>query len=65
MSAAFLRIWGWPVLLALVTCSGLLSALLSDGWGDVWSWFALGSPVALSVWYAVPRRARAVAANSP
>lgn len=55
MSAGVLRIWGWPLALAGLTCSGLVSALLSDGWGDLWSWLALGIPVGVSAWYAVPR----------
>ncbi len=49
------RMWAWPLVLALVCASGLASALLSDGWGDVWSWFALGYPVAVIGWFAFPR----------
>lgn len=45
------RVWTWPVLLGLLTTTGLLSALVSDGWGDVWSWVALGVPVAVTAWY--------------
>lgn len=63
-SSCFVRLWGWPLLLAGLTCSGLVSALLSDGWGDAWSWLALGIPVAVSAWYAVPRRGRPVCGNS-
>lgn len=48
MSATFLRLWGWPLMIAMVVVSGLVSALLSDGWGDVWSWLALGLPVGVS-----------------
>jgi hypothetical protein len=40
-------VWRWPLLLAVLTASGLASALVSDGWGDAWSWFALGVPVAM------------------
>ena len=58
MSAAFLRLWGWPLLIATVAVSGLVSALLSDGWGDVWSWLALGLPVGVSARCVVPRRGR-------
>jgi len=43
----FWRLWGWPLALGVLTASGLLSALLSEGWGDVWSWLALGTPLAL------------------
>jgi hypothetical protein len=45
MTPAFLRLWGWPIVLGLSTASGLASALASDGWGDAWSWAALGAPV--------------------
>lgn len=51
------RLWGAPILLALLTASGLVSALVSDGWGDAWSWIGLGVPVAAMAWLAAPRRA--------
>jgi hypothetical protein len=53
-----LRLWGWPVAIALVTASGLASALVSDGWGDVWSWIALGVPVAVMTWFPSRRNAK-------
>jgi len=52
------RLWGWPIVLALLTASGLVSALVSDHWGDVWSWIGLGVPVAVMAWYASGRAAR-------
>jgi hypothetical protein len=51
-----MRIWTWPVSIGLVTASGLLSALVSDGWGDWWSWAALGIPVAAMAWLALRQR---------
>ncbi|CAM3540597.1 DUF4175 domain-containing protein [Paracidovorax anthurii] len=45
------RLWGWPIALGVLTTSGLLSALVSEGLGDVWSWFALGVPVATMAWF--------------
>ncbi|WP_114968826.1 hypothetical protein [Rhodoferax ferrireducens] len=59
MSPAFKHLWGWPLVLGLLTTSALLSALVSDGGGgDIWSWFGLGLPVAVMLWFAlVPRRA--------
>lgn len=42
--------WRWPVVLGLLTASGLVSALVSEGWGDVWSWLALGLPVFTIAW---------------
>jgi hypothetical protein len=38
--------WRAPIALGLVSASGLLSALLSDGIGDVWAWVALAAPLA-------------------
>ncbi|WKB53362.1 hypothetical protein [Eleftheria terrae] len=58
MKPSTLRIWGWPVTLGVLTTTGLLSALVSDTWGDAWSWFALGVPVAVMAWYGL-RRPRA------
>jgi hypothetical protein len=43
--------WGWPIALGVLTCSGLVSALVSEGLGDAWSWFALGLPCAVIAWY--------------
>ncbi|SJZ44193.1 hypothetical protein SAMN02745126_01076 [Enhydrobacter aerosaccus] len=39
-------VWRWPIMLALLTVFGLLSALLGEG--GVWwplSWLALASPL--------------------
>jgi hypothetical protein len=46
----FIRVFGVPVLLALVSAIGLLSALLGDDLWDVLSWIALATPVAVIVW---------------
>jgi hypothetical protein len=45
MTPEFKRIWGWPIFLGLLSATGLLSALVSEGWGDLWSWLALGTPI--------------------
>ena len=53
------RMWAAPVVLGVLTASGLVSALVSDDLGDVWSWIGLGIPMAVLTWYAfAPRRAR-------
>jgi hypothetical protein len=52
MQPEFRRLWGWPIALGVLTTTGLLSALVSDGWGDAWSWLALGVPVAVMAWFA-------------
>ena len=51
MSSPFLRLWGWPIVLGVLTASGLLSALVSDLWGDPWSWVALGIPCVVMAWF--------------
>ncbi|MBA5867855.1 MAG: hypothetical protein GDA67_14270 [Nitrospira sp. CR1.3] len=44
------QIWGMPVILALISAVGLVSALLGDGIWDVMSWFALAAPTAVVLW---------------
>lgn len=56
----FWRMWGWPLVLGLLTASGLATALVSDNWGDWWSWLGLGVPVAVMAWFGL-RRAPAAA----
>lgn len=56
LSPELRRVWTWPILLGLLSASGLISALVSDHWGDVWSWVALGVPVAVTLWFSWPRR---------
>lgn len=52
------RLWTWPIALGLLSTSGLLTALVSDAWGDAWSWVGLGVPVAVIAWFAWrPQRA--------
>ncbi len=52
---ATLRLWGWPVALAVLTMLGLLSALLG---GDLFwymlSWTALTVPLAVIIRYGAP-----------
>jgi hypothetical protein len=50
------RLWGWPIVLGLLTTLGLASALLGDGAWDALSWAALGVPVAVSFWYGLRRK---------
>lgn len=53
--ARFLRVFGPPVLLAVISAIGLLSALLGNDIWDVLSWIALGTPVAVVAWYGCKR----------
>ncbi|SFU34399.1 hypothetical protein SAMN05216350_101430 [Polaromonas sp. YR568] len=58
-SSAFWHLWRWPIVLGVLSATGLLTALVSDGWGDWWAWVALGLPVAVMAWFAwVPGRQR-------
>jgi hypothetical protein len=53
------RVFGMPMLLALVSGVGLLSALLGDDIWDALSWLALGAPVAVILRRAAwPQRVR-------
>lgn len=63
MNAAFNRLWGWPIALGVLTTTGLLTALVSDSWGDWWSWAALGAPVAVIAWYAWRRPDSSASSN--
>ena len=54
MNRSFRQVWAWPIALALLTASGLASALIVDGWGDWWAWLALGTPVLVAGWLAQP-----------
>jgi hypothetical protein len=55
----FWRLWGWPIVLGLMTGVGLISALFSDGGlGDALAWATLGIPTALCFWYGWGRRVK-------
>lgn len=60
----FWALWGGPIVMGVLTTTGLLTALVSDTWGDWWSWVALGVPVAVMGWYSWPRTP-AAAADAP
>ena len=51
MRRAFWRLWGWPLVVGLASGTGLVTALLSDGWGDWWAWIGLGLPLVLAAWH--------------
>jgi hypothetical protein len=48
-STRFRRLWGMPLLLALCTIIGLISALVGDGIWDVLSWFLLSAPLVAAI----------------
>jgi hypothetical protein len=45
-----------PAIIAVVSCAGLISALVGDDLWDVLSWLTLSMPVAVAIWYAFRRR---------
>ncbi|AFU45334.1 hypothetical protein C380_08145 [Acidovorax sp. KKS102] len=51
----FWALWGGPIVMGVLTTTGLITALVSDTWGDWWSWVGLGIPVAVMCWYGRPR----------
>jgi len=53
----FGSLWGGPIAMAVLTTTGLATALVSDTWGDWWSWVGLGIPVAVMGWFCWPRAA--------
>lgn len=59
-SARTWHTWRWPVALGLLSTTGLVTALVSETWGDVWSWIALGVPVAVMGWFSLRRGPAAV-----
>ena len=50
------RLWTWPIVLGVLTCVGLASALLGDGAWDALSWLTLGVPVAVAGWFSLVTR---------
>jgi hypothetical protein len=58
MSPAFLRLWGMPILLGILTAIGLLAALLGDGVWDAVSGVTLAIPVLLGIWHSLRKQRR-------
>ncbi|AUC99171.1 MULTISPECIES: hypothetical protein [Bradyrhizobium] len=50
------QIFAVPLVIAIVSTVGLISALVGDGWWDAVSWVALGLPVLLYLLYIWRRR---------
>ncbi len=42
-----MRIWLWPVVIALLSILGLIAGLVSEGLGDWLSWTALAVPAVI------------------
>lgn len=48
---SFWQIFGAPAALCLLSCIGLLAALIGDGVFDITSWLMLSLPVCLILWH--------------
>lgn len=46
-----IQVWGKPLLFAVLSITGLITALVGDGVWDVFSWLALGLPLVIIVGY--------------
>jgi hypothetical protein len=44
-------VFGGPIIIGVLSLAGLLSALLLGDVGRVFSWIAVGCPIAVSVWF--------------
>lgn len=49
MNKTFLKLWGMPILLALLSIFGLIAALLGDGIWDILGWLSLSLPLFLII----------------
>lgn len=56
MNSPFMKLWGMPILLGMLTVIGLLSALFGDGVWDALSAVTLGVPVAVGAWFSLRRK---------
>lgn len=50
------QVFRWPLLIGVLTTTGLISGLVSDGWGDALAALGLAIPAALAAWLGLRRR---------
>ena len=43
--------WGWPIVLAVLTAAGLVGALMGNGRLDWVGWVGLGLPTMVAIWF--------------
>jgi hypothetical protein len=56
MNSTFVRVWKYPVLLAILTLFGLLAALTGTGIWHVLAWLTLAIPVAVCLFFSFRRK---------
>jgi hypothetical protein len=49
------RVYLAPILIGLLSFSGLLAGLLSDGLARYFSWLSVGSPLIVCLWFYLRR----------
>ncbi len=54
----WMTVYGVPIVVGLLSLSGLLSALLLEQAGRYFSWIAVGSPILLTAWLLARRLLR-------
>lgn len=59
------RIFRWPLAIGLLTVIGLVSGLVSDGWGDAIAALGLFMPPAVIAWLLRGRRPHARSSVAP
>ena len=50
------QIFRWPLCIGALTCTGLVSGLVSDGWGDALAALGLFVPAASALWFGLRRQ---------
>jgi hypothetical protein len=55
------QIFRWPLMIGLLTAVGLVSGLVSDGWGDALAALGLFTPAAVAAWFCWRRQRPALA----
>jgi hypothetical protein len=56
--SALRSLWGMPILLGVLTATGLAAGLLGDGWWDAVAVAGLGIPVLVGAWHVFKPAAR-------
>ena len=51
-----MTVWGWPIVLGVLTGLGLFFGLWGDGMWDWAAWIGLGIPTFACLWFGLRRR---------
>ncbi|MCU0956494.1 MAG: hypothetical protein MUF55_03960 [Hydrogenophaga sp.] len=50
------QVFRWPLAIGVLTVTGLVTGLMSDGWGDALAGLGLLVPALVAAWFGVRRR---------